>query len=333
LTLPGAALAAKNDAKINVACLLVWIILLDCGSTHMKRRICLPILFFLTSIPFLGQECTSTVLVSFYDQLTTAEIETLKAEDIDARLGNSSLPVLSASRDFHNRLLILVEMDGAAKNAKMENVVETVTQQARTAPEGEPVAFGIYSDKAIFSEDFQADPDKRAKAVDAVIEEENSLKNRVALWDALHQALAKFGPHQPGDTILLIGEPYDDASHRSGSDVEKEFLANGTRLFIMRRIHASRVERDFMWSSHELEKSTFNRLTQETGGLISEYVPSLIRFAWAGYFLELKLPPDMNKPKKWKVKFRGNAAIVHRKTNFYYPAVLPPCRMQQATAR
>lgn len=290
------------------------------------------ILLLLITRPVFGQECTSTVLVSFYDQLTTAEIETLKTEDIDARMGSLAVPVLNASRDFHNRLLILIEMDGATKNEKMENVVETVTQQARTAPDGKPVAFGIYSDKTLFTKEFLSDPEKRTKAVNAVAEEEGTMGKRVALWDALHQALAMFGPHQPGDTVLLIGEPYDDASHHSASEVEKEFVANGARLFMMRRIHASRVDRDFMWSSHELEKATLNRLTQETGGLISEYVPSLIRFAWAGYMLELKLPPNMDKPKKWKVKFRGNAAVTHRKTNFYYPAELPPCRTASVSA-
>jgi hypothetical protein len=285
----------------------------------------------LLATSLLGQECTSTVLVSFYDQLTTAEIETLKPEDIDAHIGSASVPVLSASRDFHNRLLILVEMDGATKSEKVENVVETVTQQARTAPEGKPVAFGIYSERALFTKDFQPDPEARTKAVNAVIEEQGSLGKHVALWDALHQALAMFGPHQPGDTILLIGEPYDDASHHSAGDIEKELIAHGTRLFMMRRAHASRVDRDFMWTSHDLEKSTLERLTQETGGLISEYVPSLIRFAWAGYLLELKLPPGMNKPKKWKVKFRGNAAVAHHKTNFYYPALLPPCQTASAS--
>jgi len=290
----------------------------------MKRR-WLVIFLSLIVRSALGQECTRTVLVSFYDQLTTAEIETLKADDIEARMGSSSLPVLSASRDFHNRLLILIEMDGTGKNEKLENVVETVTQQARTAPEGKPVAFGIYSEKAMFTEDFFSDTEKRARAVNAVIEEQGSLGKHVALWDALHQALALFGPHQPGDTILLIGEPYDDASHHSASDVEKEFVMHGTRLFIMRRIHASRVDRDFMWSSHDLEKTVLDRLTQETGGLLSEYVPSLIRFAWAGYMLEIKLPPEMNKPRKWKVQFRGAARTIHRKTNFYYPALLPAC--------
>jgi hypothetical protein len=86
-----------------------------------------------------------------------------------------------------------------------------------------------------------------------------------------------------------------------------------------------------MWSNHQLEKNVLERLTQETGGLLSEYVASLIRFAWAGYLVQIKLPESMTKPRKWKVQFRGPAAQTHRKTNFYYPAVLPPCASTQAS--
>jgi len=151
-----------------------------------------------------------------------------------------------------------------------------------------------------------------------------------ALWDALHQALAVFGPHQPGDTILLIGDPYDNASHHSAENVEKEFIANETRLFMMRRLHGSRVDRDFLWRAHDLEKMVLDRLTQETGGLLSEYVASLIRFSWAGYMLEFKLPPGTKRTHKWKVQFRGEAAQKHKKTNYYFPALLPRCNAAQA---
>jgi len=277
-----------------------------------------------------GQNCTNTVLVSFYDQLTTNEIQTLKSSDIEVRMSDSSLPVLSFTREFNNRLLILLQTEGAAKNDKLADIVNLVTQQARTAPNGKPVAFGVFSQKALFTEDFLSDAEERTAAVNEVIEQAGSLGKRVALWDALHEALGRFGPHQPGDTVLLVGDPYDDASHHSAGDVEKEFMTKGTRLFMMRRVHASHVERDFMWTSHDLEKSALDRITQETGGLLSEYVASLIRFAWAGYLMEIKLPPGMDKPHKWKVQFRGPAAVAHRKTNFYYPALLPPCNSESA---
>jgi hypothetical protein len=291
----------------------------------MKQKIWLMIVLALTACSAAAQECTITVLASFYDQLTKNEIETLKSGDIEVRVAGKTVPLLNATRDFNNRVLVLVETDGANKNDRIEEVVDMVTRQAREADEGKPVAFGMFAEKALFTKTFLPNPEKRKAAMSEVIEEAGSLGKRVALWDALHQALGLFGPHQPGDTVLLIGEPYDDASHHSAGLVEKEFIASGTRLFVMRRLRASRVERDFAWKSHDFEKTIIDRMTQETGGLWSEYVASLIRFAWAGYLLEIKLPPGMNKASKWKVQFQGTAAQTHRRTNFYYPAFLPPC--------
>jgi hypothetical protein len=187
------------------------------------------------------------------------------------------------------------------------------------------VAFGVFAEKASFTKGFTSEPEMRTPAINEVIEGAPPLGKRVALWDALHEALALFGPHQPGDTILLVGDPYDDASHRSPESVEKEFIVSGTRLFMMRRAQGSHVERDFMWNNHELEKIVLARTAEETGGLLSLYVASLIRFAWAGYLLEIKLPAGVSRPHKWKVQFRGDAAQVHRKTNFYYPTRFPAC--------
>jgi hypothetical protein len=298
------------------------------GWPIMKQKIWLFLVLAFNPCSAHAQGCTTTVLASFYDQRTTSELETLKTEDFEVKIDGKIVPVLNASRDFNNRLLILLETEGSAKNDKLAELVNTVTLQARQLPEGIPVAFGVFAEKALFTKGFFARQERRTAAINDVIEEAAPLGKRVALWDALHQALAHFGPHQPGDTILLVGDPYDDASHHSADNVERELMTNGTRLFMMRRMHGSRVERDFLWNSHELEKTVLNRMTQETGGLMSEYVPSLIRFAWAGYLLEIQLPRGINKPHKWKVQFRGAAAKAHKKTNFYYPALLPPCRLE-----
>lgn len=288
-------------------------------------RLVIAVFALLLSSQGLAQECTTTVLASFYDQLTKDEIETLKPSDLEIKVNGKKLPVLSASRDFNNRLLILLQTEGSAKNEKLADLVSTVTQQARQASAGKPVAFGVFAEKATFTKGFSSEPEMRTAAINEVVEGAPPLGKRVALWDALHEALMLFGPHQPGDTVLLVGDPYDDASHRSPESVEKEFIANGTRLFMMRRTQGSRVERDFLWQNHDLEKMVLTRMTEETGGLLSVYVASLIRFAWAGYMLEIKLPPGMGRPHKWKVQFRGDAAETHRKTNFYYPARFPAC--------
>jgi hypothetical protein len=296
----------------------------------MKQTICMFLVFIFAAAPsYAAQpECTRTVLVSFYDQPTKNEIETLKTEDFEVKVDGKKFPVLSSSREFNNRLLILLETQGAARNEHIDDVVTEVTLQARQAPEGKPVAFGIFSERAFFTKGFSTDPNKRTTEIGAVMEEASKLGKRVALWNSLHQAIALFGPHQPGDTILVVTDPYDDMSNHSADSVEKELIASGTRLFMMRRLHASRVDQDFGWKSHEFEKMMIDRMTQETGGLWSEYVPTLVSFAWAGYMLEIKLPPGLDNPRKWKVQFQGEAAHVHKKTNFYYPARFPGCSTQ-----
>jgi hypothetical protein len=179
------------------------------------RRLVIVVFALLLSSRGVAQECTVTVLASFYDQLTKNEIETLKPQDIAIKIDGKRLPVVSASRDFNNRLLILLETEGSAKNEKLADLVSTVTQQARSAPEGKPVAFGVFAEKASFTKGFVSEPEMRTAAINEVVEGAPPLGKRVALWDALHEALALFGPHQPGDTVLLVGDPYDDAIHRS----------------------------------------------------------------------------------------------------------------------
>jgi hypothetical protein len=298
----------------------------------MQRTVWLALVFLSVVAPgyAIQQDCTRTVLVSFYDQPTKNEIQTLKTEDFELRVDGKKLPVASSTRDFNNRLLILLETQGAGKNEHLEDIVDAITAQARQTPEGLPVAFGIFGEKAVFTKEFFTNESRRTKAISEVMEEAGHLGKRVALWEALHEALEVFGPHEPGDTILVVTDPYDDKSRISAETVEKEFIDSGTRLFMMRRIRQSRVDQaDFGWNTHGFERMIIDRMTQETGGLWSEYVPTLIRFAWAGYMLEIKLPPGMNHPHKWKVEFQGEAAQIHRKTNFYYPARFPACSPEQ----
>ena len=119
-------------------------------------RLVIRVFALLLSSQALAQECTVTVLASFYDQLTKNEIETLKADDLEVKIDGKTLPVLSASRNFNNRLLVLLETDGAANDEKLANLVSTVTQQARQAPAGKPVAFGVFAEKAAFTRGFSS---------------------------------------------------------------------------------------------------------------------------------------------------------------------------------
>ncbi len=293
-------------------------------------RQALLVLILLTSSWSLAQECTTYVVLTAYDRLSGVPIETLKAEDFEASMGSATLPVVAAGQHFKNRLLVLLETDSIANDDKLEEEIDAVTRMARQAPEEVSVAFGVFAEKAVLTKEFAADTQKRDAGISEVIEQKNSLGKRVALWDSLHQALALFGQHQPGDTVLLVSDVYDDKSSRSGSDVEKEFITRGVRLYAMRRRRTSHLDRDFLWNSHELEKTVLERTIKETGGVYSEFSAPLFRFAWAGYMLGIRVPGGLAKPHKWKLQFRGQAAEDHRKANLYYPEQLPPCNATAA---
>jgi hypothetical protein len=297
------------------------------------RQIFLVAVLFLC-LPAFCQDCTTSIVVNVFDDRLHTDVQTLKADDFEALMDKNSITILSTEQDYNSRLLVLLETDGAADDAKLHDVVETVTRLARQAPEGKPVAFGVYASHAIFTRGFIADPEERTAEISNVVEQEDSLGKRVALFDALHQALQLFGKHQPGDTILLVGGPYDDKSSHSLGEVKREFLATGTRFMAMLRRPMSRVGRDdFMFNNHEREKSLFLDFAERTGGAHSEFDPRFFGFAWRGYMLELKVPEHVRKPHNWSLKLRGAVQNAFKHSKIFYPELLPPCRAAAASGK
>ena len=226
----------------------------------MRRAVWLYLLF---SLAAFGQDCTTYVVVGAFDRTSGDDIDHLKADDFQARMSGRILSVVSAAQNFNSRLLVLMETDGLAKNDKLGDEINLATRIARQAPEGKPVAFGVYAGRAVFTKGFISETEPRARAISDVREEGGSLGKKVALYDSLLHGLELFGPHQPGDTVLLIGDPYDDGSRHSDSDVEKEFLRTGTRFLVVLRQDLSRVSRDFLWNNHEREKEFFSELPRQ----------------------------------------------------------------------
>ncbi len=285
-------------------------------------------LFLLSSslvpVQAAGQACTSYVVVSVFDHKTGADIKNLNAGDFQARLGKARADIVSATQEFEGRLLVLVQTDGM-RNEKIEDVVSMATRLARQAPEGKPVAFGVFVQRAMFTKGFSTDPNERGRAISEVAEEEPSLGKRVHLYDALHQALAVFGPHQPGDTVLLVADGYDDGSDRSGNSVEKEYLARGTRLMVMLRRTPSHVSGNFLWNAPEFQIHLMDSMSAVTGGTYTMFNARDFAFAWQGYMVGILLPDGNKKAHKLKVQLQGAAAETYKRPNLYFPERLPSC--------
>ena len=288
------------------------------------------LLVLLLSPLAFSQDCTTYLVVNAFDYRLNIDIETLKPEDFEARMDKMALPVVSINQDYKSRLLVLLEIDGS-DDPKVGAAVDTVTRWVREAPAGQPVAFGVYAGKVAFTKGFITDPKERAQEIGNIIEAESSLGERVAMFDALHQALRLFGEHQPGDTVLLVAIPYDDISSHSVGDIEKEYIASGTRLMIMQREKLSRVSRDYLWNSHYPERRLFGQVPDETGGAnSSDFDPHFFGFPWRGYLLGIKVPAAVHKLKKWQMKLRKSVQRTFPHSHLYYPEVAPPCTTQMA---
>jgi len=298
----------------------------------MRHALWLTLLLFSASaFPAFGQKCTTYTVVSAVDRKTGDDVTNLNPEDFEAKLGKNALPVVSAEQNFSNRLLVLLQTDGT-NNDRIEEVVTLATRLAREAPEGRQLAFGAFGKRSIFTKGFNGDPTKRAAEINAVIEDAPSLGKRIALFDALHNALALFGTHQPGDTVLVVTDGFDDGSNRAGTDVEKEYLVQGTRLLVMLRQTPSHVMGNFMWKNPELDRILLERMSARTGGIYMMFNAYAFGMAWRGYMLGVNLPEGTGKSRKWKLRLQAGVKAGRSRLNLHYPEQLPPCAAGQPLA-
>jgi len=302
-------------------------IVFESEPNNIMRTLILSVLLF--SCIASAQECTTHVVVNVYEPKIGLDVETLTAADFDASLEHHRTPltVTGASQNYTSRLLVLLETDEAAKKPEIGEVIDTVTRLARQAPEGEPVAFGVFADRAVFTKGFFPDAAERAKAINAVREEADAVGKRVAMYDSLLAAVKLFGPHQPGDTLLLVAGAYDDKSSHSSGAVEQAVRAAGVRFMVMLREPLSAVAHaDFLTNSHEIEKKMYTDLSLSTGGAYTDFDPHFFSFAWRGYMLDIKATEGRRGgPAKWKLRLTGEKADKLRKAKIYVPQLLPPC--------
>jgi hypothetical protein len=298
----------------------------------MRQALRLLLLLLLFSSWAVGQSCTSYAVVGAVDRKTGDDIANLNPKDFEAKMGKEPLSITSATQNFSNRLLVLLETDGTNSD-RIEEVVSLATRLAREAPEGRQLAFGAFAQRSIFTTAFSGDPAERSREINAVIEEAPTLGKRVAIYEALHNALALFGAHQPGDTILLVADGYDDGSDHSGDSVEKEFIANGIRLLVMLRQTPSHVMGNFMWRNPELDRAILERISARTGGVYTMFDAYAFGMAWRGYMLGIDIPEGGAKSHKWKLRLHSTATKSSRRFNLYYPEQLPSCAATLAQAR
>jgi hypothetical protein len=291
-------------------------------------------LLLLPTVGALSQQCTTYSVVEALDRKTGDDISNLRPEDFEASMGEHPLTVVSATQNFDARVLVLLETDNM-RSERVEDMVNLVTRMVRQAPEGRRLAFAVFSKRSKFAKSFNPNVKERSDEMRELIEEAPALGQGVSLYDALHDAINFFGPRQPGDTIMLISDGFDDSSHRGASAVEKEIEKSGIRLLVMMRQPLSHVTGNFLWNPPEHDREVLERMSARTGGAYTMFGAQLFDFAWRGYLLGVEMPEGKTKTHSWKVKLGPLASELHRRHTLYYPQKLPGCdrEMEESAAK
>ncbi len=287
----------------------------------MARGVCVSCLIALAVTSAFAQTCTTFVVVDAFDGKTTLSINNLKAENFEAKSGGTLLPVVSTMQNFNNRVLVLVEATGGTDDLSRQVAGVTLKE-----PAGRQIAFGVFSEEVIITKDFSGDPYKRSSEIDEVISEAKRLRGSVpALFDSLHQALAAFGPHQPGDTVVLVTNFHDNKSKHNPADLTKEFMVNGTRLIVIfekKHVRRTRDPRRYVKD----ENNALQQLSTRTGGMYTDYTSArALNFAWAGYMLGIQLPSGWDKAKEWQLRLKDPNGKTDKKALVVFPQHLVPC--------
>ncbi|HMF91853.1 MAG TPA: vWA domain-containing protein [Candidatus Angelobacter sp.] len=268
-----------------------------------------------------AQRCTTYSIVEALDRKTGDDINNLHPDDFQATMGDHPVTVVSATQNFDNRVLVLLQTDDMRRE-RVEDTVNLVTRMVRQAPQGRRVAFAVFSKRSKFGRSFNPDVKQRAAEISEVIEEAPAMGSGAAVYDVLHEGIKFFGAVQPGDTIMLISDGYDDSSHRGASQLEKELETSGIRLLVMMRQPLSHVTGNFLWKAPEQDRAVLERMSVRTGGAYTMFGAHLFDFAWRGYLLGLEMPDGKSGTHSWKLKLGPLASEVHRRHTLYYPQKL-----------
>jgi hypothetical protein len=301
----------------------------------------------------LAQNCTQTVPVNVLDQKTGMAMTSLQPSVFQARMGEAALPITGLQRVEHRRVLVLVDASasmapkdgvGTFQKEALDAVEETLAELLEKLPVGTPVAYGLFNDTSVFTPEFLADT---AKLRDAIAEAKKQLgrpgKGETSLFDALHQAMLRFGTPQPGDTIVVLTDTGENKSKMHPGTVEKELRRSGLRLALLLVQQHTPFELTPYWD-------VLTSLAEDSGGPIgtidvadrswlnrkdSAANREALRKFWTqevlgGYLMQVQTPATLMKPRKWNVRINAANNADLKRVTIQYPTKLGPCSVSTA---
>lgn len=184
--------------------------------------------FLLLIAPVCGQAsgvCTESVIVNVRDHLGQLVADLLPSS-FHATLGSSVLSIRSANVGASPRIVLLLD-----RSASMNQSFAAATTIAGNFVASNAVKAHIsvvpFSDHVIDTIGFDTPKNEILKK----LSELRDGHGHTAFYDSLIYGAGLFGTPEPGDAIYAITDGGDNQSKSNESEVEREFLSKGVRLF------------------------------------------------------------------------------------------------------
>lgn len=302
-----------------------------------------------------AQTCTQTVPISVLDPKTGSFIPSLQAALLHAKAEKNVLPIVGFQPIKTSRLVILIDESGsmgyvndpvAHKKEAIARTEEALLQFLKESPEV-AAEYGFFNDKVVFSGKLTSRQQELLEGIEVAKSQFGKTGfGPTSLYDALHQALLRLQPVQPGDSIVLLTDGGDNKSKLQAKDIKEELRASGVRLF-------SFVIAGHMFPPDADEISELYGLVESSGGGVAAI--DIYNLSWAdkktlaaninvlkhfwtqqilnGYLLSLEVPANSNKNRKWTLKLDRAADGDLKNAGLRYPNRLPGCPIPTASNR
>lgn len=302
----------------------------------------------LLQTPTLSQEasCLRRTLPLAVTDSQGVPIEGVVATDLQTRFRIGPAKILSIVPDDRpHRIVILVDASGTMAT-KWREVLAPASGLAETSLPNTKMALIVFKNKIeeeISFSDGQSVVAERLRQMRSTANvSRETTGGRTAIFDSLLGALRLLETPTSADSLYLVSDGADNASHVHLADVVQTLSSNGVRVFVSLTLgHFGNRS-----PTPEEERGPFdmNELAKKTGGQVSapfeRGVPTkreqaerlsqaMHRFYQAmaqNYRLELEVPAALEKSTTWELRFSDQGAVRWRNARLAYPIQLAACK-------
>jgi hypothetical protein len=314
-------------------------------------RACLSVLFLLTLCH--AQECQpQKLLVSISDKELHPVIGGISAVNLKGSFEGKPVQIESLRRiEQSARVLVLMDVSGSmnptnqhlpgtSPNLALRPTVEAIFQYL---PSSASVASGTFAKHMVEMTRFSSDHAPSEDLLLSTLDGPKSFDGLTAIADSMLEAIQRFGPVQPGDSVILITDGGDNKSKNLHKALA-HFQQAGIRLFLFLLLGNDRNVPEELEGPHVMSDAV-----EETGGTMCSILKTLnikdpnnqlallavtqrilarLDHAWE---LAVRLPA-IEKPRgKFKLELTGLNNSVRKKFLVEYPRHLSACPGEPAS--